>query len=103
MSAIPAANPLERPERIFLTGEIPSPIEPPNHCRLVGRCPFANQECRTTPLQLWEAAPGHFHACIRSYKGEIDIPNYASTGPALIITKTSQEDERTAIADDAEI
>ncbi len=103
MSAIPAANPLERRERIFLSGEIPSPIEPPNYCRLVSRCPFATEECRSTPLQLWEVSPGHYHACIRSIKGEIEIPNYASTGPALIINKQSIGDEHAAIADDADL
>jgi len=103
MSAIPAANPLERRDRIFLSGEIPSPIEPPNVCRLISRCPFANEECRSTPLNLWETAPGHLHACIRSFKGEIDIPNYASMGPSLIIAKQSKGDERAAIADDVEI
>ena len=103
MSAIPAANPMERRERIFLSGEIPSPIEPPNYCRLVSRCPFATEECRSTPLQLYEVAPGHLHACIRSFKGEIEIPNYASTSPSLVVGKLSTTDERAAIADDADL
>src|SRR4051794_19138003 len=58
MSAIPAANPLDRRERIILKGEIPSPIEPPNYCRLVTRCPFATDECRNMKMELWEAEPG---------------------------------------------
>jgi oligopeptide/dipeptide ABC transporter ATP-binding protein len=76
MSAVPSANPLERRERIVLTGEIPSPIEPPNYCRLVSRCPFAMPECSVTPIQLWEVGPDHRVACIRSVRGEIPIPEY---------------------------
>ncbi|MDP9359204.1 MAG: ATP-binding cassette domain-containing protein, partial [Chloroflexota bacterium] len=73
MSAIPAANPLHRRERILLKGEIPSPIAPPDYCRLVGRCPFATEECRSMKMELWEVAPGQQAACIRSLRGEIPI------------------------------
>jgi oligopeptide transport system ATP-binding protein len=76
MSAVPSVNPLERRERIVLTGEIPSPIEPPNYCRLVSRCPFAMPECSVTPIELWEVGPDHRVACIRSVRGEIPIPEY---------------------------
>lgn len=76
MSAVPSANPLDRRERIVLTGEIPSPIEPPNTCRLVSRCPFAMPECSEIPIELWEVGPGHRVACIRSIRGEISIPEY---------------------------
>jgi oligopeptide transport system ATP-binding protein len=100
MSAIPAANPLERRERIILKGEIPSPIEPPNHCRLVSRCPFATEECRTTNMALWETEPGHKVACIRSVRGEIPIPEYDLGGHAVTIARAEQADELAAIADD---
>ena len=86
MSAIPAATPLERRERILLTGEIPSPIAPPNHCRLVSRCPFATDECRSMPMELWEVAPGQRAACIRSVRGEIPIPDYDLGGKAAVPT-----------------
>ncbi|MFM9107710.1 MAG: ABC transporter ATP-binding protein [Chloroflexota bacterium] len=76
MSAVPSANPLERRERIHLSGEIPSPIDPPNHCRLVSRCPFATDECRARPISLDEVEPGHRVACIRSARGEIPIPRF---------------------------
>ncbi|CAN5715498.1 dipeptide ABC transporter ATP-binding protein [soil metagenome] len=90
MSAVPAANPLDRRERIILEGEIPSPIEPPNHCRLVSRCPFAAPECSSQPMELWEVAPGHSVACIRSVRGEIPIPEYdlgESSPLAAILTE----------------
>jgi oligopeptide/dipeptide ABC transporter ATP-binding protein len=101
MSAVPPANPLERRERIVLKGEIPSPIEPPRHCRLVTRCPFATQECRSMPMELWEAAPGHRVACIRSIRGEIPIPHYDLGGKPLVVLGQEQVDEVAAIADEA--
>lgn len=101
MSAVPPANPLERRERIVLKGEIPSPIEPPSHCRLVTRCPFATQECRSMPMELWEAAPGHRVACIRSIRGEIPIPQYDLGGKPLVVIGQEQVDEVAAIADEA--
>jgi oligopeptide/dipeptide ABC transporter ATP-binding protein len=102
MSAIPAANPLDRRERILLSGEIPSPIEPPNYCRLVSRCPFAAQECREQSMELWEIEPGHRVACIRSIKGEIPIPTYDLSGGTLQFQRLEQVDDAAAIADAAD-
>jgi oligopeptide/dipeptide ABC transporter ATP-binding protein len=102
MSAIPAANPLERRERIVLTGEIPSPIEPPDHCRLVSRCPFATAECRSMKMELWDVAPDQKVACIRSLRGEIPIPHYDLGGQAITIAGQDGGDEFAAIADEAD-
>ncbi len=100
MSAVPAANPLERRERIILTGEIPSPIEPPNYCRLVTRCPYAADECRAMPMELWEVEPGHTVACIRSMRGEIPIPTFLDEGPSVSLVNLDPGSEAEAIADD---
>ncbi|MEZ4533199.1 MAG: hypothetical protein R2855_19550 [Thermomicrobiales bacterium] len=100
MSAVPAANPLERRERIILTGEIPSPIEPPNYCRLVTRCPYAADECRAMPMELWEVEPGHTVACIRSMRGEIPIPTFLDEGPSVNLVNLDPGSETEAIADD---
>lgn len=101
MSAIPAANPLERRERIVLKGEIPSPIEPPNYCRLVTRCPYATAECRSMKMELWEIEPGHRAACIRSVRGEIPIPHYDLTHRPLVIAG-KPENGPAAIEDEPE-
>jgi oligopeptide/dipeptide ABC transporter ATP-binding protein len=100
MSAIPAANPLERRERIMLKGEIPSPIEPPNYCRLVTRCPYATEECRSMKMELWETEPGHRAACIRSVRGEIPIPHYDLTHRPLVVAG-ERSNGHAAVADDA--
>lgn len=100
MSAVPAANPLERRDRIILSGEIPSPIEPPDHCRLVTRCPYATEECRSMRMELWEVEPGHRVACIRSVRGEIPIPTFLESRPTSSLFTLSNDSEADAIADD---
>lgn len=47
LSAIPEPDPTNRQERIALTGELPSPINPPEGCRFCTRCPYATEQCRT--------------------------------------------------------
>lgn len=46
LSAIPAPDVEHKPERIVLTGDVPSPIDPPSGCRFHPRCPFAIEICR---------------------------------------------------------
>ena len=50
MSAIPEVNPKEKRERIILSGEARSPINPPNICRFASRCPMAKDICHKTHL-----------------------------------------------------
>jgi peptide/nickel transport system permease protein len=47
LSALPVPDPdvAERRERILLTGDVPSPIEPPSGCRFHPRCPRAQERC----------------------------------------------------------
>ncbi len=50
MSAILEVNPKEKRERIILSGEARSPINPPDLCRFAGRCPKACDRCKNEPL-----------------------------------------------------
>jgi oligopeptide/dipeptide ABC transporter ATP-binding protein len=50
-------------EEIILTGEVPSPINPPSGCRFHPRCPFAMPKCAEEVPQLREVAPGHLASC----------------------------------------
>lgn len=63
LSAVPTVNPAKRPERIMLTGDVPSPLDPPSGCRFHTRCPFAQERCRKEDPQMREIRPGHFCAC----------------------------------------
>ena len=47
VTAIPYPDPTRRSARVQLTGEIPSPLDPPAGCRFHPRCPIAVDRCRT--------------------------------------------------------
>ena len=50
-------------ERIRLTGDLPSPIDPPAGCKFHTRCPYATEICRTTPPPRRAVGPDHRAAC----------------------------------------
>jgi oligopeptide transport system ATP-binding protein len=52
-------------ERIILTGDVPSPMNPPEGCVFHTRCPIAIDECKVTIPELREIGQGHWAACIR--------------------------------------
>jgi oligopeptide transport system ATP-binding protein len=67
ISAVPVPDPeIEaKRERIILTGDVPSPINPPSGCPFHTRCPWAIEECKKIQPQLVEIKPLHYAACIR--------------------------------------
>ncbi|MBQ9804952.1 MAG: dipeptide ABC transporter ATP-binding protein [Clostridia bacterium] len=62
-SAIPNPNPDVKMNRIVLSGDIPSPANPPKGCRFHTRCPNATEKCRHFTPEYREYTPGHFAAC----------------------------------------
>ncbi|WP_188207775.1 ABC transporter ATP-binding protein [Alkalibacillus aidingensis] len=52
LSAIPVPDPENKTERIFLQGDVPSPIDPPAGCRFHTRCPFATDKCKEDTPEL---------------------------------------------------
>ena len=63
LSAIPIPDPSRRGERIILSGDVPSPIDPPNGCRFHTRCPHAADQCRTVEPTEELVNEGHRVAC----------------------------------------
>ncbi len=68
LSAVPIPDPIidAQRERILLTGEVPSPLNPPSGCVFHPRCPIANDECTQHLPELREVEPNHWAACIRA-------------------------------------
>jgi oligopeptide/dipeptide ABC transporter ATP-binding protein len=52
-----------RAGRLRLVGEISSPIDPPDACRLVGRCPLQQSSCTQRKPELTDIGNGHAVAC----------------------------------------
>jgi dipeptide transport system ATP-binding protein len=52
MSATPAIRQEDRRAKIKLTGELPSPLNPPTGCAFSTRCPYANQRCQSETPEL---------------------------------------------------
>jgi oligopeptide transport system ATP-binding protein len=65
LAAVPVPDPTVETDRSFqpLTGEVPSPINPPPGCVFHPRCPIAVADCRRAPPALRELRPGHWVAC----------------------------------------
>ncbi|MCZ0737934.1 ABC transporter ATP-binding protein [Phreatobacter sp. AB_2022a] len=78
-SAAPIPDPEIRRSRIILTGDIPSPLEPPSGCAFRTRCRHAVAACAGAVPPLREVAPGHFSACIRD---DIALAASLSSPPA---------------------
>ena len=63
LSAVPVPDPKTARKRIILSGDVPSPVNPPAGCRFHTRCPLAIERCRHEVPPMKEVAPGHFAAC----------------------------------------
>ena len=63
LSAVPIPDPEHVSEQMLLTGDIPSPSNPPSGCTFHTRCPFAMEVCKQKAPVLQEMAPGHSVAC----------------------------------------
>lgn len=63
LSAIPEPDPLAKKERIILTGDVPSPINPPSGCRFHTRCPKVTDICRQQEPEFKEYRNNHWVAC----------------------------------------
>jgi oligopeptide/dipeptide ABC transporter ATP-binding protein len=66
LSAIPSVEPEARKEIKALSGEVPSPFNPPPGCKFQGRCPLVEGRCREEEIRFYEVGEGH---TVRCWKG----------------------------------
>lgn len=65
LSAVPVPDPKKSRsrQRIILTGDVPSPINPPSGCRFHPRCPIAKAHCSELVPEWRQITPDHWTAC----------------------------------------
>jgi peptide/nickel transport system ATP-binding protein/oligopeptide transport system ATP-binding protein len=64
LSAVPIPDPaVQRPRRVILKGDVPSPIHRPSGCHFHTRCPYVMDRCREAYPPLRAVRPGHWAAC----------------------------------------
>lgn len=63
LNAVPVPDPDLKKTRELLTGDIPSPANPPEGCAFHTRCKECMEICKTARPLLKEIEPGHFAAC----------------------------------------
>ncbi len=63
LAAVPLPDPALQRTKNRVTGDVPSPINPPSGCHFHPRCPIATDRCKVEKPMLREIAPGHQAAC----------------------------------------
>jgi peptide/nickel transport system ATP-binding protein/oligopeptide transport system ATP-binding protein len=63
LEAVPVPNPKVRKQRRVLSGDVPSPINPPPGCRFHTRCPYVEDRCRREEPPLQQVSRGQWVAC----------------------------------------
>ncbi|TMI48307.1 ABC transporter ATP-binding protein [Candidatus Bathyarchaeota archaeon] len=75
IAAVPVPDPDSKRTGGVISGEIPSPIDPPKGCRFHTRCPYAHMRCTYIDPPLIEVERGHWVAC--------HLVDIANDGPQL--------------------
>jgi len=63
LSAIPEPDPDDRGKRKVLTGDVPSPFNPPPGCKFQGRCPLVEDRCKKEEIGFYTVNENHTVRC----------------------------------------
>ena len=80
LQAVPVSDPANRRKRTILTGDVPSPANPPSGCPFHTRCPFAMEVCKRVVPQLLPTESGHFAACHLVHAPETSVAAAQAAG-----------------------
>lgn len=72
LSAVPVPNPDSKMNRVILSGDIPSPANPPSGCKFHSRCKYCMDVCKKQQPELVDYGNGHFIACHLYSGGNVD-------------------------------
>ncbi|MBN1430904.1 MAG: dipeptide ABC transporter ATP-binding protein [Anaerolineae bacterium] len=75
LSAVPRSDPDQPSNRILLSGDIPSPANPPPGCKFHPRCPYAQDICSHQAPEWYEISPKHWVVC--HFAGQLDLSGIA--------------------------
>ncbi|WP_338032105.1 oligopeptide/dipeptide ABC transporter ATP-binding protein, partial [Elioraea rosea] len=78
LAAVPRPDPAAPRAAALVSGDPPSPRNPPPGCRFHTRCAFADDRCRTEDPALADPGDGHAVACHHWQKLPMDAPVAAS-------------------------
>ena len=84
LASIPEPDPDHSSDHKALTGELPSPLNPPSGCRFRTRCPYVQPRCAEEEPLLREVAPGHQVAChfpVGPAAGQVAPPPVSTPAP----------------------
>ena len=80
LAAVPVSDPSRRHKRTVLTGDVPSPANPPPGCPFHTRCPHAMEVCKEVVPRLLPTESGHYAACHLVHPPEASIAAAAAEG-----------------------
>ena len=63
LNAVPVISEDKKTKKIILSGDLPSPQNPPKGCKFHTRCPYVMEKCKTAHPDFYEAMPNHKVRC----------------------------------------
>ncbi len=95
LSSLPQPDPRKRTRPTLLTGDVPSPANPPSGCYFHTRCPYAQDICRTEEPPLRDTGDNHMAACHFSDTLELKGASRLAEVPATpeVMSKQAQKQQ----------